>query len=177
MIMKYFLFVISLSSFLSFGQENAMDTWIGHYEGIMYLEFPDKKKDQLLISLDIISIDSGKAWTQKFTYFSEKYGEIVKDYKLVRNESFTDNSHYFLDEQNGILIDEIMLNNTLFSHYQVDENFYQTRLSKTGDQLFFEIVCSKSAGGQESEIKEEDQNFKVKSTLIFTIQFATLNKV
>ncbi len=153
-----------------------MDTWVGHYEGKMYLEFPNSKKDSLFLSLDIITLEEGKAWTQKFTYSSTKYGDMVKDYKLVLNPEFSDGEHYFLDEQNGILIDEIMLHETLLSHYEVQENYYQTRLEKKGKQLYFEIVCSKIEGGTKSSATENDEVFNVNSSLIYTIQYSTLAK-
>jgi hypothetical protein len=153
-----------------------MDNWIGHYEGYMFLEFPDRKIDSLKISLDIDIIEKGESWTQKFRYFSEKYRDILKDYVLKVNTKYSDGQHYFLDEKNGILIDEIMLNNTLFSQYEVENNYYQTRLEKKDNSLYFEIVCSKSEGGTASKSYGEDEVFDVKSTLIYTIQFAELFK-
>jgi hypothetical protein len=177
--MRTILLIFIILSSLAYGQRDNLRDWCGHYEGLLFLEFPDRTKDSLFLSFDFQATDDPLVWRQLFVFKSEKYGEIVKDYLLKWDESYVDGRHYFLDERNGILIDETFLNNAFYAHYEVLKSYYQTILRKTDNGIYFEIVCSRDKGGRftKSLTDENDKTYEVTSSLVFTIQYAELRKI
>ena len=171
------------TTFLSVGQtdiaiKRPIDSWIGHYEGVLYLEFPDKTKDSLVLHLDIEPTKDPLKWTHKFFFFSSKYGNTIKDYLLYLEEGHSDGRHYVLDEKNGIEIDQIFMNHTLYGHYEVLKNYYTTVLRKSGETLYYEIICTRSKNGRftKSEPDEDGNIYEVTSFSAFTVQYAYLSK-
>ncbi len=178
--MKYlFLFIVLFLSNAFYTQITELNSWVGHYEGILYMEFPDGRKDSLTIHLDLHAKENPALFVYKVSFFSEKYGNQVKDYRLGLNTDFEDNKHYILDEQDGILIDEVLLNHTLFSNYSVAGSNFQTVLRKESDHLYYEIVCSSPDKGRTTTSEstdEEGEAFEVESALVYTVQYAKLFK-
>ena len=141
-------------------------------------EFPDGRLDSLEIHFEFDSIGIN-LWSQKFTFLSEKYGKIEKDYQLVWNDSLPTENHFILDEKDGILIDEVLMNNTFYGQYSVVGNDFSTVLRKEKDHLYYEIVCSSPDAGiksQSTELDEDGEAFKVNSSQVYTVQYAKLYK-
>lgn len=178
--MKIFVFkLFLLLTHFSFCQTTLLSDWQGHYEGTLFLEFPDGRKDSLEIHLDLFEEKNPAYFSYKVSFFSAKYGNQVKDYGIELNPKYADNRHFTLDEKDGILIDEVLLNNTLYSQYSVAGSNFQTVLRKEGNTLYYEIICSSPDKGIESKSEEMDENgqaFEVKSSMVYTVQYARLHK-
>ena len=178
--MKSIILFLSLFCYSNYGaaQITELNSWVGHFEGLLFLEFPNGKKDSLEIHLDLVSKENPGHFDYKVSFFSEKYGDIVKDYAIKVNPEFDDNKHFILDEKDGILIDEVLLNNTLYSQYSVAGSNFQTVLRKEKYGLYYEIVCSSPGKGikSKSEPDEDGDEYEVESSLVYTIQFARLFK-
>lgn len=173
------LFFLLLASSQMHSQTTFSKDWLGQYAGQLILEFTDGKKDSLQLELDFLPTDNPLIWKQTFRFFSAKYGNSEKDYLLKFDEAYTDNRHYFLDEQNSITIDEVLLNNTFYAHYEVLKSYFHVVLRKESDHLYYEIACSRDKGGRfsQSERDEEGKVYEVTSSLTYTVQHARLYKV
>jgi hypothetical protein len=86
--------LLFLSSELSHAQ--FPETWIGKYSGTMYLNSLNTPKDSVVVTLEIVELIKDSAWTYTMGYKSEKFGDILKDYKILKvtNENSTD---YLMD--------------------------------------------------------------------------------
>jgi hypothetical protein len=174
-ILQTLIFVVFLST-LGWSQTPNLSQWTGHYAGILFLEYPDGRLDSLEIEFEFDSIGV-HTWSHKFTFKSKKYGDMEKNYQLVWNDSLSTENHFILDEKDGILIDEVLLNNTFYSHYSVVGNDFATILRKEADHLYYEIVCSSPKAGiksQSTELDDKGEAFKVNSSLVYTVQYARL---
>lgn len=160
-------------------QPLLLEEWCGQYKGVMYLEFPDKTKDSLQLDLTIATTDDPKVFVYRFEYSSIKYGNSEKDYRLELDEKYEDGIHYLLNEQNGIYIDQVILNNALYGHYEVLKMDYSTVLRKLDDNhLYFELICSRADRGRNSASEPDEAGtvYQVASNQVYTIQYATLIK-
>lgn len=164
---------------LVFGQQDPNDfpkSWLGAYSGTMYI-LKSNNVDTVDVKFEFLETQNQKRWTYRMTYKSPKYGDIVKDYELIKPDSLKEDT-YLLDEKNGILIEEIILGNTLYSSFSVSGYRLFGVLRKEGRDLFYEIVTTKNENSLISKNKADkpEQVFEVKSYLPFTTQFVRFKK-
>jgi len=74
-------------------------------------------------------------WYSKAIY---KGKEIIKDYHLIRHDSMPKN-HYYMDENNGILLDRVFLGNAFYDYFEVAGTGLYGVTRKEGDDIHFEI--------------------------------------
>lgn len=118
-------------------------SWIGKYSGTMFLSSLNAPKDSVVVSLEIVEIIKDSAWTYTMSYKSEKFGDVIKDYKILKvsNEKDTD---YLMDENNGILLEMTLFDDTFYEYFEVENMIYTTRLSRHQDSIEFEIIGAKN---------------------------------
>jgi len=160
--------IIVLFLFLSseFSQAQFPETWIGKYSGTMYLNSLNSPKDSVVVTLEIVELIKDSAWTYTMGYKSEKFGDILKDYKILKvtNENSTD---YLMDENNGIFLEMTFFDNTFYEYFEVENMLYSTRLSKSSNFIEFEIVGTQNEATKTSlsvpQDEEENAQFEVNS--------------
>lgn len=134
------IFLLSIS--YTFSQEQFPHSWLGTYEGNYIIFGENNKMDTVPTSLEFLPTENPLTWTFKMTYSSKKWGTTTKDY-LLKQDSILSNTFY-IDEKNGIQIQEKWMNNILIGQFQLDSLLFQTRLEKRNqDELYYEIICSK----------------------------------
>lgn len=167
-------------SYFSFSQAPPRLTeWIGTYKGKMFLGYAEGIKDSLDITIEILPTEKAGVWTHRYTFNSPKYPAIVKDYQLVWDSEYSDGKHFYEDEQNGIEIDLVLIGDSFYGNYEVLKGDYISILTRTEKGLDYKIICSKKEGGRDTSGSDEgsDEKFIVLSSLIFTVQYASLQKV
>lgn len=154
------------------------DAWLGSYAGDLYIEFPGGIKDTIPVTFDLLATQIPHRWTYRVTYFSKKWGTMVKDYEIFQPDSLKSSNHYFLDEKDGVLIDMAWMNNRLYGTFGADGNVFATLLQKTDAGLYMEIRCTSPAKGQTttSAPDEKGSSYTVHSYFTYTVQYANLKK-
>ena len=125
---------------LVFGQQFPTD-FAGNYSGQMIISSSKTAADTIEVHFELRETIPDSCWTYRFTYKSEKYGIIVKDYLLKTKQSghFQD---FILDEQNGILMDMTWMNHCLYGTYEVQENLYIFTLRAFNQDLLFDLFIA-----------------------------------
>jgi hypothetical protein len=160
----FLVVLLFVSSELSYAQ--FPEAWIGKYSGTMYLNSLNSPKDSVVVTLEIIEIIKDSAWTYTMGYKSEKFGDILKNYKILKvtNENSTD---YLMDENNGIFLEMTFFDNTFYEYFEVENMLYSTRLLKRLNFIEFEIVGTQNEATKTclSVPQEEEENiqYEVKS--------------
>jgi len=180
LVICFLLFGGLLSAFgQSSNRENFPDSWLGTYKGDMYiLRANSDKIDTVDVIFEFLTTKHDKRWTYRMTYKSQKYGDIVKDYELIKPDSLSKNV-YLLDEKDGIFIEDVLMGNTLYSAFSVAGSRLVSILRKEGNELFLEIFSSRDKSSLTSKNKaEKSENvFEVKSFAPFTTQFVRFKKI
>jgi hypothetical protein len=180
--MKTTFVILFLSiSYFSIGQDGCKfpDSWLGTYEGDMYiLRAHSERIDTVDVIFEFLATNQEKRWTYRMTYKSPKYGDIVKDYEIIKPDSLAKNV-YLLDEKDGIYIEEVLMGNTLYSAFSVAGSRLVSVLRKEEDELFLEIFSSKDKSTLTSKNKADkpENVFEVKSFAPFTVQFVRFKKI
>lgn len=178
--MKQIFILISFLTVFCFSraQSNFPTTWIGSYEGNLLMEFPDGIKDTIPVTFDLLPTAEKNRWTYRVSYFSKKWGNMVKDYELFWNDSLKSPNHFILDEKDGILIDEVFMNNRFMATFETGGDVFVSLLEKTTKGLYMEIRCTSPLKGIASISlpDSEGNSYKVKSNYTYTVQYAYLTR-
>ena len=179
------LFFSTLLSFFClsvFAQSEASfpEACLGKYKGTLYIEHMKAGLvDSAQVQLDFVESSTVGIWDYINTISSERYGEVVKDYKLYKKDSVS--NIYVLDENNGILINHSVFQNSMFSLYEAAGSYFTYRMEcLDSGELYYEIGTSSLKSEQISEYdqgEEGSEPFVVKSYLPFTRQWAKLEKI
>jgi len=186
--MKKIVLIILVISFFTnnslFAQVKTQGTnfpasWLGTWAGEMYIMKANSHiVDTVDVTFEFLPTKAVNRWMYKMTYKNPKYGNIVKAYELSKPDSLPQNT-YLLDELDGIMIEEILMGNSLYSTFSVSDYRLFSTLRKEDDDLFFEIVTTKEEPSLTTKNKAENEEdaYEVKSFLPFTTQFVRFHKV
>jgi len=163
-----FLF-FSLTLCFSYAQNDFSfpEDAIGKYSGTLLIDSP-RGKQEIPMEFHLMKTDSVNRFDYKLIYAGQprNYTLIIKDLEKGICE---------VDENNGIILPSRFSGNTLFSFFEVQNNFLSSRFEFRKDALVFEILFSNTkqkttSGGTSEQIPE------VYSYPISTIQRAILSK-
>lgn len=180
-IISFIFILVFIFNGLSQNKKNNTfpESWLGTYQGKMQILWANADKiDSVDVTFEFSSTQNPQKWTYKITYKSPKYGDMVKDYELIKPDSLANDS-YLLDEKDGIFIEVVVMGNTLYSAFSVAESRLVSILRKEGNELFMEIFTSKDKNPLISKNKADkpEEVFEVKSFAPFTTQFVRFRKV
>lgn len=175
---------IVLMTFTSNSQNSIHKTgfpneWIGNYKGKMYILNNERNSlDSVDVVFKLHETTEKNKWTYVFKYSSQRYGNMIKDYLLVKPDSLA-SGVYLLDEKNGIIIQQVLMGNTFFSNFTVAESHIFTILRKNGEYIEMEVTSSKKLPVMttRNHTGKNEKVFEIKSMLPYTTQFAILKKV
>jgi hypothetical protein len=161
------------------------DDWIGSFEGNMFWYAGSNKKAEIPIRIEISKTNDPNKLHWKTTYDSTAAVpiKVVKDYYLISNDSLGKN-HFILDENNGIFIDQMLIDNTLYSSFEVLSDLQKgssnhlVSIDKLVDKnkLYHEVISYKSPDRKSGDIGES-KGFIVKSSSVINTQKAMLYRV
>ncbi len=174
--MKKTLFILLFICGQATAQSDFPLSWLGSYEGNMYLEYLDGIKDTVPVTFDLLETGQKNRWTYKMTYNSPKWGTMVKDYEIFWHDSLQSPKVFLLDEKDGILIQEVFMNQRLYSHFEVEGGHFISLLERQGKNLYFEIRCTNPSMGMvsQSEKDTEGNSYQVSNYFQYTIQYVLL---
>lgn len=170
------LFYISLMiSTISFSMAQTFpEDWLGTWEGNFIGYNQMNKVYELTMRMEITETENPNRWHWKTIYpATAQTEEIVKDYYLEVVD--LEKGHFITDEDNSILLDTYLVENTFYSRFLVQNNLILSMYRWENEKIHFEIVFGndepiQTTGGEE-DIPE------VQSYTIPIIQKATLEKI
>lgn len=142
------------------------EDWLGEYTGNLALFNAEKGKMMELPMTIIISetdIKNRWKWFSKTIYNGQ---EIIKDYALTRHDSMPKN-HFIMDENNGILLDRVLLDNAFYDYFEVGDLGLYGITRKVGNDIHFEIASFPLSAQTHSFYKGED--FEVDTVTSFKV--------
>lgn len=159
------------------------DDWYGTYMGTMNWYIGSEKRAEIPIKIEILESNDSNTIIWRTTYDSTKLfpAKNIKDYKIVRKDSLQ-KGHFLMDEQNGIYLDMRLIDNTLYSCFDVvNEAKNQTSRLISLERLLhknvlYHEVISYSEPDKKTGNEGESKGFTVKSTEKISTQKATLRR-
>jgi len=139
--MRGILLLFCLISFSSISQEFPKD-WLGSYKGDMLIANLGRPKDTIPVEYEMVTLEEDSVWSYKMTFYSEKYGTMVKDYKIVSSTK-EDKNNYLLDENNGILMKLSLMDGTFYGMYEVMDMTFITTMRYTEDgNIYYDLFAA-----------------------------------
>jgi hypothetical protein len=138
--MRFILPLFCLISLSSLAQDFPQD-WLGSYKGDMLIANMGRPTDTIPVEFDMQILEEDSIWTYTMTFYSEKYGTIVKDYKIVA-KSKANKQEYFLDENNGIVMEMTLMDGTFYGMYEVMDMLYISTIRSTEGSIYYDLFAA-----------------------------------
>lgn len=150
---------------------NFPDDYFGIYTGT--LEISNKKGNQTYpMEFHLQPTDSIGKYEYKLVYGAGDNRQ-ERPYNLIAKD--TESGLYIVDENNGIILHDKVINNRMYALFEVGGNLLTTFITFEKDHMIFEIAVTKTADKQLSYANDEEKT-QVISYPITTVQRAVLQK-
>ncbi|MCR9172989.1 MAG: hypothetical protein NXI10_10870 [bacterium] len=159
--MRHFLLLFLLISFQGISQEFPED-WLGSYKGEMLIANLGRPTDTIPVEYEMVTIEEDSIWSYKMTFLSEKFGTIVKDYKIVATSKDNKNQ-YLLDENNGIVMEITLMDGTFYGMYEVMDMMFITTMKYTDGNIFYDLFAAPKANPMVTSTTDEEEEIEAKS--------------
>ncbi len=134
-----FIFFICLISISTFSQAQILKDWHGNWEGTMYIYGKGTLRDSVPVVLTVATInDSTLVWRTEYKSASQP---MVKDYKMKLIDLAK--GIYGTDEGNGLVLTNYLVDNSLYSVFEVQGILLTATYRLEGDQIVFEVTSGK----------------------------------
>ncbi len=136
----FILFLISLATISSQAQSIFFPkTWIGQWKGTLQVATNNGSVNN--VGMQLILENSKKPNQYYFTIVYSNGGkEDVRSYTLIADT--INPGHYFMDEGNGIKINEYLFGTTLISQFVVEGQILTALYSFEREQIRFRIISA-----------------------------------
>lgn len=152
--MRALSFLFCLISFAGISQEFPED-WLGSYKGDMLIANMGLPTDTIPVEYEMVTLEEDSIWSYKMTFFSEKCGTIVKDYRIVATSKI-DQQNYFLDENNGIVMEISLMDGTFYGMYEVMDMIYISTMRYTDGNIYYDLFAAPMADPMVTATEGED---------------------
>lgn len=112
-------------------------TWIGQWSGNLDIYTPAGLVQSVPMSLTILPLENGN-YTWTIQYGPDSTG--LRPYVLEPVNPAK--GYYQVNENNGIILNELLLGNKLYSMFSVQGSLLLSTVEKIGDELFYEIIST-----------------------------------
>lgn len=156
---------------------NFPEDWIGVYEGEMEWYSNGRLNAKIPLRVEVYKVDSlENTWGWRSTYDSTEAVpyEVVKDYLVIQKDTSIEHK-YVMDEQNGILLDMNLIDNTFYTSFEVASNRILSTNKLIHDKLYHELIMSPVTKNRETFATEGQDTFFVDGMQEVVIQKAILS--
>ena len=140
--------------------------WLGSYEGELEMWNAEHGKLQTCpMKVQITATDTLGCyhWHSQIKFNGKN---IVKNYNLIHHDSMPLH-HYLMDENNGIYLDRILLDDSFYDYFEVNGLGLYGITRRVSGGILFEIASFKRSSASSS--KYEGQDFKVDSVVSYKV--------
>lgn len=155
--------LLTLGFILLFFFGNAQDNkdavfpedFFGVYVGTLHMSSSNESK-QIPMEFHLLPTEENEVYTYQLVYGTGE-GKQVRHYVLKVKDK--EHGVYEVDEQNGIRLENRVVDNKMYTLFEVQGSLLTTFITFESDHLLFEIIFSditkkQTSGGQEKDIPE-----------------------
>src|SRR5690349_5554802 len=96
--------------------QNIPDDWLGDWYGILEIKNPKGHTYAINMELHLVKTDSANKWQYTIVY-DDGTNRDERKYFLIKKDSLP--GLYEIDENNGIIINEVQIGNRMFQRFEV----------------------------------------------------------
>jgi len=152
--MRKLLALFCLISFTGLSQDFPKD-WLGSYKGEMLIANLGRPTDTIPVEFNMVTLEEDSVWSYKMTFYSERFGTIVKDYKIAAT-SKNNHQNYLLDENNGIVMEITLMDGTFYGMYEVMDMIFITTMRYTEGNIYYDLFAAPKANPMVTSTEAEE---------------------
>jgi hypothetical protein len=143
---------ISLLFIGNLSAQNIPNGWVGDWYGILEISNPKGQAYKINMELHLAKTDTANKWTYTIIYDNGSTKDERK-YSLIKKDSLS--GLYEIDENNGIVINEVQIGNKMFQRFEVMDNMIYGIVTYEKGKITWEIISDnknlnfKSGNGDE----------------------------
>jgi hypothetical protein len=160
--------IISISGF----SQNIPEDWIGSWYGILEVKNPKGNTYAVNMELHLQKTDTANNWRYTIVYDDGKRRD-ERRYNLTKADSLP--GLYIIDENNGILLNEVKMGNKMFQRFSVMDNVIYGITTYEKGKITWELVSDNNKLSFQSGKGDEEIPF-VTTYLPVNYQRAVLTK-
>jgi hypothetical protein len=169
--MKKAIFIFFLFYTTCFAQ-NIPNDWIGSWYGILEISNPKGKNYSLHMELHLQKTDTVNNWRYTIVYDNGERRDERK-YNLIKADSLP--GLFIIDENNGIILNEVQIGNRMFQRFEVMDNVIYGITTYEKGKITWELVSDNNKLSYQSGKGDEEIPF-VTTFLPTNYQRAVLTK-
>ncbi len=172
--MKHVSFLLLLFyGFLVQAQEIGQfpNDYLGIYKGVLHIN-SERGKQDIPMEFHLTATDSIGKYNYILVYGA---GENRQERNYTLLEKDAEKGIYVVDENNGIILDDKVIDNRMYALFEVNGNILTTFITFEKDHMVFEIVFAPKDKKNTTNAENEEKT-EVISYLITTVQRAVLQK-
>jgi len=150
---------------------NFPDDFFGMYTGTLQIESPNGSQS-IPMEFHLQATDASETYEYKLVYIFNGERQ-VRAYSLIEQNKAT--GEYIVDENNGIILDDKVIDNRMYALFEVGDNLLTTFISFEKDHMVFEIAVTNTTKKRVTNADNEEKT-QVTSYPITTVQRAVLQK-
>lgn len=163
------LLLLFVFPFSVFAQQFPED-YAGTYTGSLYL-LSSENPDSIPCAIIIAPTKDPNRWTNKMIFDYEREIGWVDDHEWVRDP---ENGTWQIDQKDGILITETLIDNTFYAHYKIEGMLFFMRTCFHDGVIDYELTVFESGKYQVSASTEDGT--EVRSFPVMGVQKGTFQK-
>lgn len=130
-----FILFFAFSSILS--AQNIPADWLGDWYGILEIKNAKGNTYKINMELHLAKTDTPSKWTYTLIY-DDGTKRDERKYSLIKKDSLA--GLYEIDENNGIIINEVQIGNRMFQRFEVMDNVIWGITTYEKGKIIWEIV-------------------------------------
>ena len=166
-----FMLNFSVSAISQEQTANFPDDYFGIYKGNLHIS-SEQGNQNIPMEFHLLATDTLGKYIYTLVY-GEGETKQLRAYNLLEKDQ--EKGHYVVDEHNGIILDANVINNRMYTLFEVNDTLLTTFITFETAYMIFEIVTTPKSKKRVTYAEDEDK-IEVISYPITTIQRALLQK-
>lgn len=136
--------------------QNIPDDWVGSWYGVLEIRNPKKLLASINMELHLGKTDTAGKWKYTIVYDDGKQRDERK-YNLIKRDSLP--GLFEVDENNGIIINEVLIGNRTFQRFEVMDNVIYGITTYEKGKIIWELVSDNEKVSFQSGRGDEEVPF------------------
>jgi hypothetical protein len=154
--MKKIALIISVLISSCLHAQNIPEDWLGDWYGILEIKNPKGTIATINMELNLVKTDTANNWLYTIVYDDGKRRDERK-YNLIKSDSLP--GLFEVDENNGIIINEVLMGNKTFQRFEVMDNVIYGITTYEKGKITWELISDNEKISFQSGKGDEDSPF------------------
>lgn len=153
---RWILFILAILTSAQLFSQNIPDDWLGSWYGVLEIRNPKKLVATINMELHMSKTDTAGRWNYTIVYDDGTQRDERK-YTLIKKDSLP--GLFEVDENNGIIINEVLIGNRTFQRFKVMDNVIYGITTYEKGKITWELISDNEKISYQSGRGDEESPY------------------